>query len=130
MKKRGLWVFEDKRLLLADGVDTLAYGLQALPPRVENEAPTGVVDGATVGLTAAEATKLRIPVRKQKYAPVCQNPNDCFPEARRARDATMQDEPVVESDPPAATAHRSTALARLNAAPPEVLFEYMWDDAI
>ena len=97
------------------------------------DAPAGGEDGATRVLTAAEARNRRIPLRKQKYAPAGQDPNECFREARRARDATLQDGEVVGNDAPAATgasALPSTAPARLDAPPPEVLFEYMWDDAI
>ena len=80
-------------------------------------------------LTAAEARNRRIPLRKQKYAPAGQDPNEFFREARRPRDATLQDDAVVANDAPAATALASTAPARRDAPPPEVLFEYMWDDA-
>ena len=97
---------------------------------MEQDAPAGGEDGATRVLTAAEARNRRIPLRKQKYAPAGQDPNECFREARRARDATLQDDDVVATDAHAATALPSTAPARLDAPPPEVLFEYMWDDAI
>ena len=115
---------------MADGIQTLAYGHHAIPTRVVDDAPAGGEDGATRVLTAAEARNRRIPLPKLKYAPACQDPNECFPEARRPRDATLQDDDVVATDAPAATALPSTAPARLDAPPPEVLFEYMWDDAI
>ena len=121
---------------MADGIHTLAYGHHAVPTIVEQDAPAGGEDGATPVLTAAEARNRRIPLRKQKYAPAGQDPNECFREARRARDATLQDGEVVGNDAPAATTAiaptglPSTAPARLDAPPPEVLFEYMWDDAI
>ena len=118
---------------MADGIHTLAYGHHAIQTRVVHDAPAGGEDGATRVLTAAEARNRRIPLRKQKYAPAGQDPNECFREARRARDATLQDDDVVANDAPAATAasaHPSPAPARLDAPPPEVLFEYMWDDAI
>ena len=87
-------------------------------------------------VTAAEAMNRRIPPRKQKYAPAGQDPNECFPEDRRARDATLQDGELVVNDAPATTAPNaptglpSTAPARLDARPPEVLFQYMWEEAI
>ncbi|KAF0157039.1 MAG: hypothetical protein FD188_2834 [Ignavibacteria bacterium] len=115
---------------MADGVHTLAYGHHAVPTRVEQDAPAGGEDGAPRVLTAAEARNRLIPLLKQKYAPAGQDRNECFSEARRARDGTVQDGDVVAIDPPAATALPSTAPFRLNAPPPEVIFEYMWDDAI
>ena len=81
-------------------------------------------------LTAAEARNRRIPLRKQKYGPAGQDPNECFPEARRAPDPTLQDGDVVANDPPAATALPSTAPARLDAPSSAVLCEYMLDDAL
>ena len=97
---------------------------------MEQDAPAIGEDGATRVLTATVARNRRIPLRKQKYAPAGQDPNECFREARRARGATLQDGDVVATDAPAATALPSTAPARLDAPPPEVLFEYIWDDAI
>ena len=112
---------------MADGVHTLAYGHHAIPIRVVHDAPAGGEDGATRVLTAVEARNRRIPLRKQKYAPAGQDPNECFGEERRARDATLQDGEVVANDAPVLP---STAPARLDAPAPEVLFEYIWDDAI
>ena len=86
--------------------------------------------GATRVRTAAEARNRRIPLRKQKYGPAGPDPNECFPQARRAGDATLQDDDVVATDAPVATALPSTAPARLDAPPLEVLFEYMWDAGI
>ena len=70
-----------KRFLLADGVHTLAYGRQAVPTRVEHDAPAGGEDGANRMLRAAEARHRRIPVRKQMYAPAGPDPIVCFPNA-------------------------------------------------
>ena len=97
---------------------------------MEQDGPAGGEDGATPVLTAAEARNRRIPLRKQNYAPAGQDPKECFPEARRARDATLQDDDVVAKDAPAAIALPSTAPALLEAPTPEVHCEYMRDDAI
>ena len=115
---------------MADGVHTLAYGHHPVPTRVEQVAPASGEDGATRVLTSAEARNHRIPLRKHRYARTGQDPKECFPEARRARDATLQDDDMVANDAPAATALPSTAPARPDAPPPEVLFEYIWDDAL
>ena len=124
-----LCAFDDKRFLLPDGIHTLAYGHHTVPTRVDNDAPAGGGGGATRVLTAAEARNRRIPLRKQNYAPAGQDPKECFRVARRARDATLQDSDVGTKAVPAATALPSTAPARVDAPPPEVLYEYMWDDA-
>ena len=119
--------------MLAEGIHTLGYGHYAIPTEVVHYAMTGGKDGATLVLTAAEARNSRIPLRKEKYAPACQDPKACFREERRAREATQQDGKVVANVAPAAnaaTALPSTAPALVDAPPPEVLFEYMWDDAI
>ena len=97
---------------------------------VEQDARVDADDGATLVVTAAEPWNRRIPLRKQKYAPAGQDPNERFPEARRARDVTLQDRDVVASDRPAPTALPSTAPSRIDDPPPEALFEYMWDDVI
>ena len=103
------------------GIHTLAYGHQAIPTRVVHDAPAGAADGATRVHTAAEARNRRIPLRKQKYAPAGQDPNECFREARRAREATLQDGHVVGNDAPPATALHSSAPAGVDPRPPEVL---------
>ena len=115
---------------MADGIHTLDYGHHAIPTRAVHDAPAGGEDGATRVLTSAEARNRRIPLRKKKYAPAGQNPNECFRKARRAREASLEDGEVVANDAPAATALLPTAAARLDAPPPEVLFEYISDDAI
>ena len=115
---------------MADGIHTLAYGHHAIPTRVVHDAPAGREDGATQVLTAAEARNRRIHLRKRKYGPAGQDQKECFREARRARDATLQDDDVVANGVPAATTLPSTGPARLDATPPDVLYEYTWDDAI
>ena len=97
---------------------------------MENDAPAGGGGGATRVLTAAKARNRRIPIRNQKYAPAGQDPKECFREARRARDATQQEGDLIANDPAAAIELPLKAPARPDAAPSEVLFEYMWDDAI
>ena len=94
------------------------------------DAPADGEDDPSVVLTAAEARNRRIQLRKQQYAPVRQDPNECFSEARRARDATMPDDDVTTGDAPSVAALPSTAPARIVAPPPEVLYEYMWEDSI
>ena len=103
---------------MAIGIHTLAYGHHAVSKGVELDAPAGGEDGDRRGLPAAEARNRRIPLRKQKDASARQDMNEYFTEARRGRDATLQDGDLVANDPPTASALASTGPARLDAWPP------------
>ena len=78
---------------------------------MEDDTAAGGEDGATRGLTAADARNCRMPLRNQKYVPAGQHPNEGVLEAGRSRYATLQDDSLIANDAPAATALRSTAPA-------------------
>ena len=77
--------------MLADEIHPLAHGHHALPSRVEHEAPAEGADGGTLVVPVVDARNRRIGLRKDKYAPVGQDPNQCILEARRVSDVTLQD---------------------------------------
>ena len=129
-KKRRLSAFDDKRIVLVDGLHPLAYGQHAIPMRVEHDASAGGVGVGTRVLTTAETRNRRIALSSQKYSPAGEDQNECCPEGRRACDSTLQDGDLVANNPPAANSLPSTAPARLDAAPPEALDDYMWDDGV
>ena len=79
-----------------------------MPTNVEPDATADCEDGATWLLTAADARKRRIPLRKQKYAPGGPHPNECFCEAGPARDATLLDGDLVSRDQPALAEYGNT----------------------
>ena len=101
-----------------------------MPTKVKHDAPADGQDGPRIVLTASEARNRRIPLCNQKYAPAGQDPKECFRGARRARDATLQDGDVAKRDAPGAATMGSTDPERIEAPPPVVLFEYMWEDSI
>ena len=131
--------YDDKRYLLADGVNSLAYGHHAVPAVVHNVEPVDFEWPTDRVLTAAEAHHRRIPLRKRTFPPVGQDPRACFGEASRLRNATLRDGelgPVVElaSTSTSSTSALGTQSAHsphshtLDAVPTEKLLEYIVDD--
>ena len=108
----------------------MAYGHHAVPATVEHDAPADGEDGASMLMTAAQERNLLIPPGKQQSTPAGQDPSECFPEACRARDATVQDGDLTTRDQPAAAALPSTAPPCVEAPRPVVLFVFMCYDSI
>ena len=82
---------ETTNFMLAYCIQALAYGNQAVATSVQNDGGAVGEEGTIRVLTSAETRKRRIPLRKEKYAPNGENPNQCYAEARCALDATIEE---------------------------------------
>ena len=115
MNKRGLCSIDDKRFLLEDGIQSLAYGHYNIPARIHE------IDADEVGndivLTADQAHSTRIPLQNRTSIPDGFDPVRSIGEAEAIRAATL------------ASQHSPQAHARSAELEEPDLLSYLIDDS-